>query len=49
MTEVLPLNITHVHDMIITNEILDCVVLLIDHTDHLIDAILVLDTDHVLS
>ena len=48
MTEVLLLNITLVHDMILINETLDRIVLRIDHTDHLTDAILVLDTDHVL-
>ena len=48
MTEVLLLNITLVHDMIVINETLDRIVLRIDHTDHLTDAILVLDTYHVL-
>ena len=48
MTEELLLNITHAHDMITTNEILDCIILFIDHTDHHIDTILVLDRDHVL-
>ena len=35
MTEVQLLSITHVHDMIIITEILDGIVPLIDHTDHL--------------
>ena len=34
--------------MININEILDPIVLLLDHTDHLTGTILVLDTDHVL-
>ena len=48
MTEALLLNFIHVLDVITINEILDLIVLTIDHTDHLTDAILVLDTDHVL-
>ena len=46
-TEVLLLNITVVHDMIMIKETLDGIVLLIDHTDHLTDASLDRDTDHI--
>ena len=49
MTEVLLLKIIHFLEMININEIPDPIVLLIDHTDHLTDAIFVLDTDHVLN
>ena len=48
MTEALLLKIIHVPNMITINEILDPIVLLINHTDHLKDVILVQDTDHVL-
>ena len=47
MTEALLLRIIHVPDMITVNEILDPIVLLLDHTDTF-SPILVLDTDHVL-
>ena len=47
LTKVLLRNITLVHDMIIINETLDRIVLLIDHTDHLTDAIFVVDTNHI--
>ena len=47
MTEALP-KIVHVLDMITINEILDPNILLIEHTDHLTDAIFLLDTDHIL-
>ena len=45
ITEAL-LKIIHVPDKITINEILNPIVLLIDLTDHLTDAVLVLDTDH---
>ena len=48
LTEVLLLKIIHVFDMITVDEILHPIVLLIEHTDHLTDAVLVLDIDHVL-
>ena len=48
MTEVILLKITLVHVMIIMNETLGCFVLLIEHTDHLTDAISILDAGPVL-
>ena len=48
MIKVLLLIITHIHDMIKINEIVDRIVLLVDHTDPLTDATLILDTDYVL-
>ena len=47
MTEAL-LKVMHVPDMLTINETLDPIVLLIDHTDHPTDVILVQDTDHFL-
>ena len=47
MTEVQLRNIILVQGMIIINEILYRIVLLIDHRDHLTDAIFVVDTNHV--
>ena len=46
--EVLLLNIILVHVMIIINETLDRIVRLIDHRDHIMHAILDLDTNHAL-
>ena len=48
MTEALLLKIIHFPDMITNNEILDPIVHLIYHTDHLTDVTLVQDTCHVL-
>ena len=48
MTDALLLKIIHVPDMITINEILDPIVLILDHTYHLTDAILDLDLDPVL-
>ena len=48
MTKALLLKIIHVLDMITIDEILHPIVLFIEHTDHLTDAILVLGIDHAL-
>ena len=48
MTETLLLKIIHVLDMITIDDILDPIAHLIEHTDHLRDAILVQNIDHVL-
>ena len=48
MTEALLLKNIKVLDITTINKILDPIVLHIDHTNHLTDGILVLNTDHVL-